>query len=491
MGCPSWALLWLSAASSAGAADRSVSYASCVLPALGRDINSLGSGDFDGDGKADLLVAAYSSPETVCEEGDSCLLSFGGVEDLGCGPPGLSIGQGAAGSLSWHANVDVGDVNGDGYADAALPTVLEGNYPQILVYHGGASGLAADPVVEITLPSQMGGVVFTALDGDADGDGYSDLLVVTGTHYEGYYDKVEIFLGSASTLAAEPSFTLADYRMNDWVHYAGDINGDGADETILIDWDNGPVGLGVFWGPLFQDKQEDQVFDAVAGSDSYFGSLGFGRAGDVDGDGYGDVGIGDFGAAGDYNYPGRFDLYSGSAAGLGSVPTSSLWGETGDEMGVAVAGIGDVDEDGFGDVVVGTGAGDRVYVYWGGAGGVSNDARFTMEAPVAGDRFGESLTALRVGNGVDGFAVSSISPEGTGAVYLFSLVGHALGHPGDSGGSHSEDSGLSWDSDGELAEPSTCGCRTSPGRGIGSALLGVSAVLSVYRGRRAFSGVLT
>jgi hypothetical protein len=97
-------------------------------------------------------------------------------------------------------------------------------------------------------------------------------------------------------------------------------------------------------------------------------------AGDVNGDGYADVVAG----APGYSSPsvtskGRVSVYLGSAAGLAPTAGSSAEGEaTGDELGYSAAGAGDLNGDGFADVVAGAPFRDdpvdtsgTAYVYFG------------------------------------------------------------------------------------------------------------------------------
>jgi hypothetical protein len=77
-------------------------------------------------------------------------------------------------------------------------------------------------------------------------------------------------------------------------------------------------------------------------------------AGDVNGDGYGDVIVGAFGFDNGQTDEGRAFLYFGSAMGLSTTPA---WTAESDQasaaFGVSVASAGDVNGDGYGDVIVG------------------------------------------------------------------------------------------------------------------------------------------
>ncbi|HEX6765650.1 MAG TPA: integrin alpha, partial [Polyangiaceae bacterium] len=108
-------------------------------------------------------------------------------------------------------------------------------------------------------------------------------------------------------------------------------------------------------------------------------------AGDVNGDGYADVAIGAPGYSNGEVFEGRAFVYLGSAAGLAATPAWTAEGQqAGAAFGVPVAGVGDVNRDGFSDLVVGAAAYDggqvdegRVALYFGSASGLATSAAWT------------------------------------------------------------------------------------------------------------------
>ena len=130
-------------------------------------------------------------------------------------------------------------------------------------------------------------------------------------------------------------------------------------------------------------------------------------AGDVNGDGYADVVVG---ARGYSSSTGRAYVYLGGPGGLATTAATTLTGEaTSDYFGCSVATAGDVNGDGYADVVVGARgysgqhrAGVRVSG-WGGASGLATTAATTLTGEAANDFFGSSVATAGDVNG-DGYA---------------------------------------------------------------------------------------
>ena len=117
-------------------------------------------------------------------------------------------------------------------------------------------------------------------------------------------------------------------------------------------------------------------------------------AGDVNGDGYADVIVGAPFYDNGQTDEGRAFVYHGSAGGLsGSAAWTAESDQAGASFGLSVATAGDVNGDGYADVIVGaptttngqTNEG-RAYVYHGSAGGLSGSAAWTAESNQAAPR---------------------------------------------------------------------------------------------------------
>jgi hypothetical protein len=328
------------------------------------------AGDVNGDGYADIIVGAPYADDGGADAGRAYIYYGGaGFPDAG---HGWAV-SGRANSRLGGAVGTAGDVNGDGYADVIVgaPLYSDAAYQEgwAGVYYGAPAAPGAVPnwtAQETQADTHLGDAVGTA--GDVDGDGYADVIVGAPLYDGGQTDegKVYVYLGSASGLGADPAWTAesnqAGARFGAAVGTAGDVNGDGysdvvagaptyddtgTDEGRAFVWYGSKTGLGPNGTPANADWQFWGIY-----SSSYLGSS-VGTAGDVNGDGYADLIIGAPGFESALLDQGRVCVFRGSAAGLSGV----VWEVYGDQasafLGSAVGTAGDVNGDGYSDVVVG------------------------------------------------------------------------------------------------------------------------------------------
>ncbi len=261
--------------------------------------------------------------------------------------------------------------------------------------------------------------------GDLNGDGFADVLLVDPQNAVWTRALARVFYGSAGGLAAEPGWTLTGY----WQTCpAGDVNGDGYDDLFAASLE----GLQVFYG---------SPAGPVPGKPWRGPSVNLGAAGDVNGDGYDDLLVGDPYFTEGQEWEGRVLLYFGSPAGPSSEPDFVLQGQyEGRRLGYKVAAAGDLNGDGYGDVVLSSLLPTSWYsgefltfrVYYGSAAGLQTTTSWSVGGWWSGGR--QTAVAADVDNdGYDDLLVglplfpcdpsSSCTPQGEVRLYHGSSTG--------------------------------------------------------------------
>ena len=388
------------------------------------------AGDVNGDGFSDVIIGAKGYDNGESAEGRAYVYhgSAGGLAVSAA----WTVESNLFGAQFGVSAATAGDVNGDGYADVIVGGHEAGDLYQgrAVAYHGSATGLSILPAWTLDgdrVDAQLGGSVGTA--GDVNGDGYSD-VIVGAAGYDNDQDtegRAYVYNGSILGLAIAPSWTTEGNQHGAFygssVATAGDVNGDGFADVIVgaSSYTNNYSfeGRAVVYQGSASGLSTAFIWSQEGGQEGAVFGYPVATAGDVNGDGFSDIIVGALGYDNVQEDEGRAYVYHGSAAGPRNTPTwATESNQQSSELGTSVAGAGDVNGDGLSDVVIGApyydnGQADegRAFVYHGTGDGLGFIPAWTGESNQAFAHFGGSVASAGDVNG-DGFADVIVGADG-------------------------------------------------------------------------------
>ncbi len=392
-------------------------------------------GDLTGDVYADAVVgtAARSS-------GSGAVDVYPGAATLPSTPSITLVGT--SGEAFGSAVSNTGDINADGYNDLVVGAPANSHHApgagRAYVYLGGPH-FSTSPALVIDGPSASAAFGSTvAILGDVDGDGYDDfavgapLLATTGPATGAVY----VYFGAATPTAARfetLGFATPGDQFGRALAAAGDVDGDGYVDVIVGAPHNTATGVQsgqayvYLGGPVFNFVPDMNLPGAAGNVQAGTAVAGLG---DFNGDGYADLAVG-----------APFDP-TGAPAGqvylvYGSYPVHTtvdlhLTGESGEQFGRTLAGIGDVNNDGFGDLAVGgpfngdIGVNAGHVYFFPGSSRPTSVIGATLANSVGGDQFGGALSPVgdMDHDGFNDWAIGapfapSVGVTGPGTAYLY------------------------------------------------------------------------
>ena len=448
------------------------------------------AGDVNGDGYDDILIGANFADPGVAEAGETYLV-YGSASGL---PPTVDLASldGSNGfvmngiAMSDTSGVSVssaGDINNDGFDDmliAAPSADPDGrlNAGQTYVVFGSATGVDVNGSFDLSSLNGTNGFVIdgvaaadrlgfsVASAGDVNGDGIDDIIIAAPTASPNgtFSGATYVVYGSAtgfaanfdlSTLDGTNGFVMngltADDRSGYSVSSAGDVNGDGLDDMLIgafqadeIDGTtSGVTNVGetyvVFGSTTSAAELDLSALDGtngfvVNGIDAFdYSGESVSSAGDVNGDGFADILIGASDADASVNGPfdtGETYVVYGTDTGFSAeLDLADLDGTNGfimkgvdgfDYSGLSVSSAGDVNGDGFDDILIGASSADP--------NGFSSGESYLVFGAASGIPANVNLSEL---DGTNGFVFNGID--------AFDFSGHSVSSAGDVNGDGFDD----------------------------------------------------
>jgi MYXO-CTERM domain-containing protein len=415
---------------------------------MGRDVAA--AGDINNDGLEDLVVGVpeASNPEDT----EGVVFVYLNTPSGFPSTPDQTLELDNDYSNFGASVASAGDVNNDGYDDIVvgaygLDTSSLANVGAAYVFHGSSTGVSSSPDWSYKGTQDKGRVGDSvASAGDVNGDGYDDVIVgAPGVDNDAGYagaGQAYVFWGGPGGLASSPSWTgngpTGGDRYGKAVASAGDVNGDGIEDVVVGAPSTGDLRRGeafVYHGSstglsgthdwTYEDARETDFGASIA------------SPGDVNGDGFDDV---VFGMPTDDDSEGGAKLFRGSSSGLSSYPDWTVYhSESFAYFGRGIDSAGDVNDDGYDDLIVGApgydggqSKGGAAYVYLGSATGLDDSsstahtlADWKREFPQQYANFGHSVAGLGDVNGdtysdtVIGVPRYDNGEKDEGGVYLY------------------------------------------------------------------------
>jgi FG-GAP-like repeat/FG-GAP repeat len=372
--------------------------------------------DLNGDGYSDVIVGRLETPAYVL--GGAAMLSNASTVRT-------VVNMSLLFDRDFGRNVaNAGDVDGDGYTDVLISGVSERLY---FVRTRAPTAAGIPNFLSPTQLSPLGNLPVFAAAGDVNGDGYGDVVAANPVTQSLY-----VFHGSATGIPTMPTLTYRDtvgLSFGDSLAGAGDFNADGFSDVIV--GDSSLHKVTVFFGsatglnvastdalPPFTrryltltmvnsvavagDVDGDGVCDALVGSTNANYAVLLGRAGLnalTSGSPFAPAPTHNatlVGSGADLNGDGTSDFYLSDVSRNVTVGLTTAMGATLLRFSprfdpLAIASAGDLNRDGFGDLVLGNNNQGRITLFYGAR---TSTGFMFVEGPAPGGNFGLSVARV-------------------------------------------------------------------------------------------------
>jgi hypothetical protein len=368
------------------------------------------SGDFNGDHMPDFVnIASGSSSLTVF---------YGSKTDSLANPIVIKTNS------TPFAVSSLGDINGDGFDDLLVAHQWGNN--KTTIYYGSKNGLTETSKFIMKDDTYGFGHSIAEGSGDINNDGYDDIVV--NMRGKKSPPSTYVYYGAPDKEYSQPDYVIKyDEELISPVQgsIVGDLNDDGYDEVVSITCSgkrNEYRILRIYYGSEAGISEEDmQLIQLEVYPVSIKYSLTIAQVNDVNNDGIDDLVLGNQFASDSIQHEGGIILFYGAKNRINNEPDAIISNpepEFNVRFGSRIDGIGDINHDGFNDIIVGSPSAYKAFIFYGGKDGLHR-ANHTMLSGSSGRTFGWAVEGVGelFGNGKKYILIG----EEFGTSFLYSI----------------------------------------------------------------------